>query len=406
MVGLNASACLKFDVLMTRESFSTLPQATQAKPQLIHDLPGELHLEKQVADITSPRHLAAMLPAYCTMPPTQRAVGEQKLKDWVRHVMQWKCSGHVTSVACYDSHHVDPFTPCMQDVQAALVEDYAWSKGWCDAGHTAAAVPSLPVDFSTKIGRNGSHPSTTVLPLYDNTKKKKPSRVGSSKPTVVSSKEINLAFFMTVYKEPALVLRILERLYSPRHYYVIHVDAFYPAVFDELRVSAAAIGPNIRVVSVMQVVYMASSASQLIARVMMFFLKLRQSGAYQWHYLVACTGSDYPLLPLHKMEQVLAARTPHMPSVMNWSPTTWRHAYLQARQSPESSFVRDTVNLMERRGSNSPAYRRATEQFGVPLTCAGQKSYVRLNARTQAPVAGKEGRRGDDSQVRRLFDML
>ena len=86
-----------------------------------------------------------------------------------------------------------------------------------------------------------------------------------------------------------------------------------------------------------------------------------------------------------------------MPSLMRWSPVAWKHAYQQARQSPESSYVRDSVNIFERRGTDSQ--RRATEQFGVPLTCGNQKSYVRLNARVQAPPAGKYGRPGDDTQV-------
>lgn len=374
--------------MLTRDRDLVQPsQFVKLRPNHLMDMHEESKLDSWIFNITNPPHLIALLPAYCAIPPSQLAGGERKLNEWVGQVMQWKCNGRLTSVACYNTHHIDPFTPCIQDIHAALVEDYAWSKGWCEASHSAAAIPTLTVEIPSV----GPSLWNTELPLYT-MKKKKQSKV-------VTSDEIKLAFFMTVYKEPELVLRILNRLYSPRHLYIVHVDASFPYVLTELRSSVAQIGTNIHVVSVLHVVYMASSASRLIAQAMMFFLKLRQSGVYFWHYFVACTGSDYPLLPLTKIEQILAARVPHMPSVMNWSPITWKHAYTQAKQSAESSFVRDTINLLERRGSNSPAARRATEQFGVPLTCEGQKSYVRLNARIQAPVPGKEGRLGEDSQV-------
>ena len=287
------------------------------------------------------------------------------------------------------------------DVQAALVEEYAWGKGWCHAEHPTAAIPPLPV--GDIMSRQQIDKLQSELLLYDHSKSIR--RIEAPPP---SSRSIRLAFFITAYKEPTLVIRLLRRLYSPRHIYVIHVDASYPDVFANITEAASLIGRNVHVVSVLHVVYMASSATQLVARAMMWYLlqqqhqQTQQGGhgkAVRWHYFITCTGSDYPLLPLRVMEELLAAQRPPMPRIMNWSPSTWKHAYQQARQSPESSVVRDAINLLERRGSNAPATRRATEQMGLPLTCGGQKSYVRLNARVQAPRTGRVGRDGEDSEV-------
>jgi hypothetical protein len=88
------------------------------------------------------------------------------------------------------------------------------------------------------------------------------------------------------------------------------VDSASVKLAAELRRLVLDLGTNIFIASRIPVVYMASSASRILAQGMHWFLKNTRS----FDYLVSCTGSDYPLVPLSVLENVLALRERRPPN--------------------------------------------------------------------------------------------
>lgn len=185
---------------------------------------------------------------------------------------------------------------------------------------------------------------------------------------------------MTVYRDAEAVMRLLRLLYRPQHLYVLNVDQASAALAAELRVRVLALeeeedgesegggarrkkrkrNNNIFLATGTPVVYMASSASRILVQGMQWFL---QHGG-KFDYLISCTGSDYPLLPLAVMERVLQRRAPPFPSVMNWNHATWEDAKgldLEGSRSgssgADSVLARDVV-LSERRPPHAPMESR------------------------------------------------
>ena len=158
-----------------------------------------------------------------------------------------------------------------------LAEDYAITKGWCDFNATAAEIkPLVMVDDGAAKSFN--------------------------KPQLIRGKAVRLAFLMTVYKDEVFVERLLSRLYGAEHYYLIHVDpAGASAVFTQHMRILAAKFPNVYLSRDIPIVYGASTASVLLSRAMAWYLK----SASGWDYFIPVTGSDYPLLPLHRFEKIL-----------------------------------------------------------------------------------------------------
>jgi hypothetical protein len=280
------------------------------------------------------------LPPYCKLPRQGNtdSMMMRAMSNWIQDQLLWKCHHKITSSKCYKLQYVDPFIPCLGQLQAALAEDYAWAAGWCSAVHQAAAVPLLP-----GVEVNSAH--REVLNKF-------------SERQASQSIGIRLCFLLTVYKDAESVMRLLQHLYSPHHLYLINVDSASVKLAAELRRLVLDLGTNIFIASRTPVVYMASSASRILAQGMHWFLKNTRS----FDYLVSCTGSDYPLVPLSVMENVLALRSPPSPSVMSWSSSTWDDAQSFTGLSDESSLARDVV-LRERRPPNSPMESRGELQL-------------------------------------------
>ena len=317
------------------------------------------------------------LPSYCTVPSSNRVSLMQEMTKWVRSKLLWKCHHRITSSQCYKLQYIDPFTPCLTCVQAALAEDYAWTMGWCSATHTAASVPLLSgvelraeadsttnTDTISNINSNLNSNSDTAVATRTATKTKPNKRTFSLNSGSSSSSSgrnmLRLGFLMTVYRDPEAVLRLLRLLYSPRYIYVINVDQSSTKLVTELRSRVLAFEAeqgggvkNVFLATGTPVVYMASSASQILVQGMQWFLKYGEN----FDYLIACTGSDYPLLPLGIMETVLQKRKPPFPSVMNWNHATWEDAKSMEGLSAEGVLAREVV-LRERRPPHAPMESR------------------------------------------------
>jgi len=242
--------------------------------------------------------------------------------------------------------------PCPHELAANLAEDYAVTKGWCDFTHPAAVIPMLqgvdPGAFTAfkqpslntmgvresrdgKVDKSGGGGAGSgggeVDGTYDASKyahtedllpRYKFDEMGMSTGLVASNK-VRLAFFFTVYSDAAFVLRLFHRLYSPVHYYLFHVDNSIGGVSPEflaLMRQLTANYSNVHLARDVPIVYGASTATILLTKAMHWFDK----HATGWDYFVPLTGSDYPLVPLERVEEIFAWQQPPMPFVMAWTP--------------------------------------------------------------------------------------
>jgi hypothetical protein len=238
-----------------------------------------------------------------------------------------------------------------------LAEDYAASRAWCDYKSSYAEIK--PINVDPRVSAAFQKPATTD---------------GS----------VRIAFFMIVHSDAAFVERLLNHLYSEKHYYLLHVD---PAVADtafgrDLQNMAAKYA-NVFIASDVLIVYGASTATVLLTRTMAWFDK-HASG---WDYMVTLTGSDYPLVPLSHMEKILAFRKPGMPFVMVWTAGTSAHIQRLSKAHPmfeEDLQLKRSIDVMnldrgKQFGQLSMEFRSGN--FGPPLTCSNRIGFVHLRNR-------------------------
>ena len=228
--------------------------------------------------------------------------------------------------------------PCPHELAANLAEDYAVTKGWCNFSHPAAVIPMLQgVDVAAftafkqpSLAESSSARTNTVSePFRDYSQNKylhnenhepryKVDEMGSKTNTAIANK-VRLAFFFTVYSDAAFVLRLFSKLYSPTHYYLFHIDNSVGGVSSEFLQTMrqlTANHSNVHLCKDVPIVYGASTATILLTKAMHWFDK----HATGWDYFVPLTGSDYPLVPLRRIEEIFAFQQPPMPFVMAWTP--------------------------------------------------------------------------------------
>ena len=106
-----------------------------------------------------------------------------------------------------------------------------------------------------------------------------------------------------------------------------------------------------------------------------------------WDYFVPVTGSDYPLVPLSRMERIFAYQQPPMPFVMAWTPGTSTHIFRLEKTVPAFEYDKDLAlsikAVLDERGKvlgAVPMEYRSTN-FGPPLLCNGKKSFYHLDNR-------------------------
>jgi len=217
----------------------------------------------------------ARVPEYCTVPSDTDAEAMQK---WIQTELRSRCHPTRLWVPCEEQREYDAFIPCKQELMDNLADDYASSKGWCDFSSSAADVPPL----------------LRVDPKAAAAFKKAPRRNG-----------VRLAFLFTVYGDAPFVRRLFGHLYSPEHYYLLHVDPKGSKAEFKTAMAALAEGhDNVYISDDVPIVYGAATATILLSKSMAWFDK----HATGWDYLVAVTGSDYPLVPLRMIERMLAHR--------------------------------------------------------------------------------------------------
>lgn len=131
------------------------------------------------------------------------------------------------------------------------------------------------------------------------------------------------------------------------------------------------------------IVYGASTATMLLTRAMAWFLH----HASNWDYFVPLTGSDYPLLPLHRIEKIFTYQQPPRPFVMAWTPGTSTHLFRLQKTHPvfetHPKLVRSIEAVTAERGKVLGAvpmeYRSGN--FGPPLFCSNRSSFYHLDIR-------------------------
>jgi len=254
----------------------------------------------------------------------------------------------------------DAILPCPHELAANLAEDYAVTQGWCDFTHRSAAIPVLqgvdPAAYTAfkqpslndvvaaAVGagasgrQNVSGGGESTVTGAENVNSEPSGDYDGKKyahlehlaprykfdemglPTgLVATNKVRLAFFFTVYSDAAFVLRLFHKLYSPVHYYLLHVDNSVGGVSPEFLAvmrQLTANFSNVHLARDVPIVYGASTATILLTKAMRWFDK----HATGWDYFVPLTGSDYPLVPLARVEEIFAWQQPPMPFVMAWTP--------------------------------------------------------------------------------------
>jgi hypothetical protein len=284
-------------------------------------------------------------------------------------------------VPCDFSKRYDGFVPCRQDLSNHLAEDYAATMRWCDFTAPEASVPEL-VDVDARAA-----PAFSKPPLR---------KASSNSSSTESGPNIRLAFLLTVYTDHPHVRRLLHLLYSPRHYYLLHIDpAGSSAKFNKLMEMEIAANysqhNNVFISRDVPIVYGASTATMVLTKAMAWFLR-RATG---WDYIVSLTGSDYPTMPLRRLEWILALQEPPMPFLMAWSSLTTRHAFRLQKTHPvfeSDPYLVKSIDAMyvdrgRPMGMTQMEYR--SNNFGPPLFCHGQQSFYHLNNRINKSSSGR-----------------
>ena len=295
------------------------------------------------------------VPPYCKVPSPAH---DAEMQAWINLRLLERCHPTRLWVSCHKRSYL-PVLPCPKDLMDTMAEDYAHSKRWCDY-QTSSAEPE-PIKV----------PIEAVQAFQ--------------KPSISGGGRVRLAFFLTVYTDAPAVARLLSRLYSPEHYYLLHIDAAgTDPEFERAVRSMCAKFDNVFLAKDLIIVYGASTASILLTRVMAWF----HHNAKGWDYFVPVTGADYPLVPLPRMEKILAYQDPPMPMVMAWSPMTSRSIFRLKSMHP--IFEQDTnlkegldVLLVDRgRGVMGQVNMESRSfNFGPPLTCEGQKAFIHIDSR-------------------------
>jgi hypothetical protein len=308
------------------------------------------------------------LPPHCIISSNSSEV--ELMHAWILLMLSEKCITMMGmhNIGCKQYAHVDPLTPFLIEVVHTLAVEYAWSQGWCFVRKGLTDIPTFP----------DSEEQMKQLVHYSKTRKRSEVRTRSTS-------TVRLVFMITAYIDVPQVMRLLSRLYSPNHYYVVVVDKSHDVVVANLTEQVKALGENVVVVTPMAVVYLASSATRILAQGMAWILQRLDD----WDYLVALTGSDYPLQNLSEIEKTLSLRQPPAPSMLMWGVRGPYGAALKKdfENATKKRYADEaTLRMQEERTTGLLSERRGTEQFGIPLTSENQRILMRYSARQTSQV--------------------
>lgn len=304
-----------------------------------------------------PYELKGIVPDYCQVPSEQ---ADKEMQEWIKGEINARCHPNRLWVVCDRSRGYDAIIPCPLELMGNLAEDYAASKNWCDFTQSASEiVPLMKVDEGAKLAFQ-----------------KSPLKCGVS---------VRLAFFFTVYSDAKMVKRLFKHLYSRTHYYLIHIDPTGSSYeFEQEMKYLANNHTNVFLSKEIPIVYGASTATILLTKAMAWFHKY----ATGWDYFVPLTGSDYPLVPLKRIEHIFTYQNPPMPFVMAWTPGTSTHIFRLEKTHPvfetdpllKLSIKAVTDERGRVLGAVPMEYR--SNNFGPPLFCYNKSNFAHLDNRS------------------------
>ena len=212
------------------------------------------NVTQQERNRASMEEIAGDPPPYCFVPSSTEY---RIMQDWIRMEVKVRCHPVSLWITCDRTRLYDSFIPCEKQLKDALAEDYAASKGWCDYSIDSAAIKPLQ-----------NVPSIA----YKTFNKFPPKAKG----------EIRLAFVLNTHNDAEQVCRLLDRIYSKKHYYLIHIDKIGATkeFEDKIRLYANPY-QNIFIVKEIVLVYGAATASILLAKSLAWYLKYVK----HWDYI-------------------------------------------------------------------------------------------------------------------------
>lgn len=312
------------------------------------------------------------LPPYCVVPRNDTEADE--IKQYIIKELSQHCQtmlGHQAN-GCVQYDSIDPLTPFMPEVVTNLASDYAWAKGWCSVQKGLTDIPAYE-GFDLE-----------AIQLQQALSGFKPAKRRNG---LISASNIRFAFLITAYKDKHHVMRLLSRIYSRRHVYVVAVDKNYPEFALEMKKLVKKLGENVVVVLPMAVVYMTSSVATILVHGMAWMLQHLEG----WDYMITLTGTDYPLQKISEMEQKLSKRKIPMPSIVPWNNRKiWTDGIRSYRGSgSELERARAAIGILAEERSGGASERRGAEQFGFPLTSDNQNLLMRYTGRQRNQVGIK-----------------
>ena len=294
------------------------------------------------------------VPDYCSVP--SRADLEE-MQEWIDLQMRLRCHPTRLWVTC-EHRPYQNFLPCPKELMDTLAEDFAAARGWCNFNSPYAAI--VPIKVDDAVSKAFQQP-----------------KLGDG--------SVRLAFFFIVHEDASHVERLLNHLYGTNHYYLLHIDGAKSASkqFEKDLRLVASKRPNVFIAKDQIIVYGASTVTILLTRAMAWFDKF----ASGWDYLVTLTGSDYPLVPLRRMEKILNYQKPPMPFVMAWTSGTQTHIFRLGKTHPifeDDDILRRSIEVLNlERGKilGQVPMEFRSGNFGPPLTCQGERGFAHLDNR-------------------------
>ena len=271
---------------------------------------------------------------------SQILTAKEETSRFIADAMNARCHPERMWLACDHKRTYDQLIPCPNELYSALAYDYAVSQGWCDFTRKEADIEPLKrVSSVVDVGKKTSHQEEGTTTTEEDKKKIiVPVKNIASK----RARALRLVFFFTVYTDAPSVARILGRLYSPYHYYLLHIDpnGATPGFEAELKrlllekvlsqkfqstkrtfSSSNDIDSygNIGIAKDVHIIYGASTASILLSKAMSWSLQndafisqaidqtlnihfddgsQKADAKMKWDYFVPLTVFDYPLVSL------------------------------------------------------------------------------------------------------------
>lgn len=313
----------------------------------------------RMVDLVLENELFVKIPSYCMVPGGNKSWVDTELRlmhSFVKKTLSAHCPD--AAYTCRHTSQLNPLTPCLRDISLAIAEDYAWSKGWCHAQPGLTDIESLD-GLATQAGQLASYIRSTAA----------------------KATSARLFFCIFAHDDILHLERLLNRIFNVNHSYLIVVDKGEITFFNLVSEMIAMKFPrNVAAGNPEHIIYKTSSISRLAAKILKWSLQYIPA----WDSVVFLTGSDYPLIPFSRIEEKLNIRRgkADILSLMAWGWTPDYH-----KMNISTTAKKALTHFFDERQSLSPL--RGSHQFGIPLTCGGQRLFARfpnrISSKPQSP---------------------